>query len=212
MATFDSGSFSTTHFASTSFDLGAEQGVVRQGQATFLADADVNGYANQQHLVYLTPFRGTAKLTTPREPNLVGGALWKHLWSPIREATVEPVPVKRTSRVQVLVPETFDLRQSAETNHVRVARGSRVGVEAPQTGTMVPAKGVRGTLTVKPRKPRAHAQTPFVRAISQRRVNVLPPVPTVVVMSVPVRRRTYYSYFTPETVQNLTEEQIMMLI
>jgi hypothetical protein len=211
VATFDSGSFSTQHFAGTSWDLG-QGSAVEQGSASLTATADVSGYLNQQHLIYLTPLRCTAKIKTPYEPSIKGGATWKHLWSPIRAAETPEEKVKHTTSVRVILPETHQLiRIPADTLPERIVRHSRIGVETPTLGAMVPAVSVRGTHKARYRRPKAHAQTAFVRAVSESRVNVIPPVPEVVVMPVSIRAKSYYGYYTPEAVQNLTEEMVMWL-
>lgn len=149
--------------------------------------------------------------TVPADETTTVGAGYKPQWTPIRTAETPEVRLSAVSKVRTRLPETYNFTTIAETPFIRVAVMSRVAAETPETGVMVAAKTAKATSAVNAKRPSGHANTPFVRAVSNSRVNWLPPIPEVVVMPVSIRRRSHYSYWTPETVQNPTEEMILTL-
>lgn len=140
------------------------------------------------------------------------GAGHKHLWTPLREAVTEPVSLKQETRLRFKTPQTpVPLSIGVDTDPVRVRHLTKVKGIKPLPSVVPPEVSVRAPIKVKTRKPRGAVNTGFVRVPNEIRVNWLPPIPEVVVMPVPVRGKTYHAYWTPETVQNPTEELLMML-
>jgi hypothetical protein len=150
-------------------------------------------------------------------PELVPAGHWKQrqkagLWTPLREVSIPAVKIAAYSRVGVARPFIYKGPSVAVIAIAgRVEAKSKLTVEAPATGSMPPMVRVEGVTQARVINPRCSANTPFIRATNLGRVNVLPPIPTVTVMPVTIRRKTYYGYHTPETVQNPTEEMLYFL-
>lgn len=206
---FDQGSFDAQSFSNSSWDVGGVTGVV-PANADFLATASI--VANMSATCYaVASLTCDAKLKTtlPVDDILKDAA---HLWTPYREVVVEPVSLRSSTRVKVVQPDVpHVVRIAAESPFTTTKIQSHVGFETPNTGVTPQAVRVRAQVKSVVLTPRGHANTGFVRAVSHGTVNVLPPIPSVFVMPVSARGKAYYAYYTPETVQNLTEEQIMSI-
>lgn len=186
----------------------------QQGEAQFTADAVVTPTSYVQRIVSASALAvATIRAFVPADKVVLsGGGHWKHLYRPLREVSVDPVKVSARSAVRVVRPTVGrTLQIPAEVIADRVVATSRVTVELPATGVMPPMVRVSGSERVRFKKPKCGARSPFTRATSSCRVNVLPPIPEVTVMPVSIRRKTYYGYYTPETVQNPTEEMMYFL-
>lgn len=164
-------------------------------------------------LLFANPKQPNGNLTfgDPVDPKSVGKNSPAAKWNPYKPVEVPPTNLTAVSRVKVLVPEVYVFSTMVETPHVNIVATTRVMSETPTTGVMPPTVRVIGEAKAHGKTPKGYAQTPFVRAVANIIVNRVPPIPEVVVMSIPIHRKTHYSYWTPKTVQNLTEEMILTL-
>lgn len=150
-------------------------------------------------------------------PELVPAGHWKQrqkagLWTPLREVSIPAVKIAAYSRVGVARPFIYKGPSVAVIAiSGRVESRSRLNIESPATGSMPPMVRVDGDTRVSKNHIRCGARTPYIRATSNGRINILPPTPTVTVLPIIIRRNTHYGYYTPVTVQNPTEEMLYFL-
>jgi len=146
------------------------------------------------------------------ESNLVPAGHWKHLFRPIRAAEAHSVAVRGSTRWALAVPETCDLRQSAETPAVSSRGRVRFSVLAPHSGTLAAEVGarVRGSSTIH--RPRGGSAAPFVRSQAYMQSAMSAPEAGCAARMVARRRQVYHSFYTPKTVQNPTDAMLLMLL
>lgn len=145
-------------------------------------------------------------------PPDVTGTGYKNLWTNIRIANTPEVSVKSDTHVRTLEPDPHRIVRTVDNTPLRrIDRGVRVNSETPNTGVTPPSAAVTANAKVRLRKPKGTVKAPFTRAFSRATVNNLAPIPVVRTEPVSIRGKTYYSYWTPETVQNLPEEILMYL-
>lgn len=209
-ATGDRTAYSTADLSGTAiYDASGVR--VAFGGADFLGNADFVGTVREYDPFAEASMIGNAFIQAFVPPDFSGTG-YKNLWTPLREAVTEPVSLKAETRIRFKIPQTpVPLSIGVETDPIRVTHLTKVKGIKPLPSVVPPEVSVRTPSKVKARKPRGVVNTGFVRLPNEVRVNWLPPIPEVVVMPVPIKRKTYYAYWKPEAVQNPTEEMLMML-
>jgi hypothetical protein len=143
-------------------------------------------------------------------PELVPAGHWKHLFRPIRTADTQCPAVHGQVRVRVTLPVVFDLRQAADTEFVFVRSTVGCKVIPPTTGVACKHIAVRRQSAVAVHKPRCAANPPFLRHISRTRTNFGEISTGCSTPDIRFSSKSFYSYMTPDTVQNPTEEMLAM--
>ena len=140
------------------------------------------------------------------------GAHWKHLWRPVREVVTEPLSVRAGARVTFPTPE---LRPNNYTEAVTPTTQlrARAGVlyEQPRSGAVPPAFRFKPNAGVSVTRPVGTTRTPYRRESVWVCINKLAPIGETTTPAISVSARGYYSFWTPETIQNPTEELISIL-
>lgn len=141
-----------------------------------------------------------------------GGAHRKHLWRPLREASTPEVSVSGITRVAFSRPIVAPASVGTITpTYEHIEARARVGMELPTTGAKTPAVSTHIGSRVGVATPSCHAATRYCALQQSTAVNVLAPVAFCVTPEVSARGKTYYAFWTPETVQNPTPEMLSLL-
>lgn len=137
------------------------------------------------------------------------GIVFEH----VRAATAHEVAITPShSYVRSVLPEAFDYTRSAETDFTLLPRArSAVNALDPSTGVFTPDISVRAELHVSIKKPKAAARTLSRVVAAQARAGNEIPHAGAVTPDVNLPAKAYFAYWTPETVQNPTEEMMMLL-
>jgi hypothetical protein len=145
-------------------------------------------------------------------PELVPAGHWKHLFRPIRAADTVEVVVKGSTRFSVELPETFDLRQAADAPCASCRCSSGFSTLPPVVGTTSTHVRVRGVCRTHTRRPKCAASAPFIRSQAYTLAYSDRPSGGCVATHTSRRGNTYYSLYTPATVQNPTDEMLLYLL
>jgi hypothetical protein len=140
------------------------------------------------------------------------GGHWKHLIRAISSAETPEVSVQGDIRFSVERPVTCDLRASANTLALKVSGSSRFAVLAPYTHAV--AGSIHADLS--PRWHIKHPKCAAAPAFLHTSVTVLGFTEFPVAACETPRARFgatgYYTFATPVTVQNPTEEMLLELL
>jgi len=131
---------------------------------------------------------------------------YRGMWTPVRTVSVDGVKVSAASYVRVIQPDVPRFT-SPHANLAREPGDTRAKI----TPVSPPAVSLLVNSRVRYKKPTAGGMSTYVRVAGYSGVNHLPPSIGITVLPLPLRGKTYYSYYTPETVQNPTEEVLYFL-
>lgn len=171
-----------------------------------------NGWANNCGTELFTLGWVQCETQPAVRPTTQPGAHWKHLWRPVREVVTEPLSVRARARVAFPTPE---LRPNSYTEALTPATQvrARAGVlyEHPRSGAVPPTFRFKPNVEVSVTNPVGTTRTPYRRESALLSVNKLAPIGETITPTTNVSARGHYSFWTPETVQNPTEELISIL-
>ena len=137
---------------------------------------------------------------------------YANLFKAIRTADAHEVRFKVDSRWKQLTPETYDIRRAVEINETTARSYSRFRTKLPDTHSI--SDGIRQAVYAKYKidTPIGAAQAPFIR-VKADAAKIAGAVSTGSNSpAIRVRHKTYHAHWTPETVQNLTDEMLMELV
>lgn len=147
----------------------------------------------------------------PVQPPVLAPAAHRNLFRPIRGAATPDTRVEALGSLRFYRPEVYDLIQGVWLDPYRIEARSQIGIDLPVTGVVSPEISVNVTTTLHKRRPRCVGTAPFVRTASVGVTKLHTPEAGCATNAISVAGKAHHAYWTPETVQNLTEEMILLL-
>lgn len=140
-----------------------------------------------------------------------GGGHWKHLFRAIQSAETPELKLRSASRLKVEFPETYDIRQGAETPVIRVGGRTAWAEIVPITGTLAESVNCAAESRIHVGHPKCAGKAIFLHGAITATGTVETPIAASIAPDLGATAKSYYTYAYPETVQNPTEEMLLEL-